>query len=51
MILITGGFGYFGSHACCCLAEVVMDFLVLDNLSNSSIESLKRVHRITGKEV
>ena len=48
-ILVTGGAGYIGSHACVALLEAGYDIVVVDNLSNSSIESLARVKQITGK--
>ena len=50
-ILVTGGAGYIGSHTCVELLNSGYDVLVLDNLSNSSDESLKRVQAITGKEL
>lgn len=50
-ILITGGAGYIGSHTLVELNKVGYDFIVYDNLSNSSKESLKRVKKITGKKV
>jgi len=48
MILITGGVGYIGSHTCIELLAEGYELVVLDNLSNSSLESLKRVELITG---
>lgn len=51
MILITGGAGYIGSRTCIELHNAGYDFVVFDNLSNSSKESLLRVARIIGKEV
>jgi UDP-glucose 4-epimerase len=48
-ILVTGGAGYIGSHTCVELLNANYDVVVLDNLSNSSIESLKRVQDITQK--
>ncbi|OQX36732.1 MAG: UDP-glucose 4-epimerase GalE [Oceanospirillales bacterium LUC14_002_19_P2] len=48
-ILVTGGAGYIGSHTCVELLEKGYDVLVLDNLCNSSAESLRRVEQITGK--
>ena len=48
-ILVTGGAGYIGSHTCVELLNDGYDIIVLDNLSNSSEESLKRVQTITGK--
>lgn len=50
-VLVTGGAGYIGSHATLVLLEAGFDVVVLDNLSNSSQESLRRVERITGKTV
>lgn len=48
-ILVTGGAGYIGSHTCVELLEAGYSVVVLDNLSNSSEESLRRVQKITGK--
>lgn len=49
-ILVTGGAGYIGSHTCVELLNAGYDIVVLDNLSNSKFESLRRVKEITGKE-
>lgn len=48
-ILVTGGAGYIGSHTCVELLNEGHDVVVVDNLSNSSKESLARVKKITGK--
>lgn len=48
-ILVTGGAGYIGSHTCVELLEAGYEVIVLDNLSNSCEESLKRVQELTGK--
>ena len=48
-ILVTGGAGYIGSHTCVELLEAEHEVIVLDNLSNSGEESLKRVQELTGK--
>lgn len=50
-ILVTGGAGYIGSHTVVELQNAGYDVVVLDNLMNSSEESLKRVEKITGKPV
>ncbi|WP_199529271.1 UDP-glucose 4-epimerase GalE [Pseudoalteromonas sp. bablab_jr010] len=50
-ILVTGGAGYIGSHTVLELLQQGTDVVVLDNLSNSSNESLARVKQITGKDV
>lgn len=50
-ILITGGAGYIGSHTLVELAKKNYDFIVYDNLSNSSQESLKRVEKIINKPI
>lgn len=49
-ILVTGGAGYIGSHTCVELQNAGYDVVVVDNLCNSSEESLKRVEQITGKK-
>ncbi|MHC4939407.1 MAG: UDP-glucose 4-epimerase GalE [Planctomycetota bacterium] len=50
-ILVTGGAGYIGSHCCVELLNAGYGVVVLDNLSNSSRESLRRVEEITGKSL
>jgi UDP-glucose 4-epimerase len=50
-ILVTGGAGYIGSHACVELLNTGYDVVVVDNLCNSYAESLNRVKKITGKEL
>ena len=49
VILVTGGAGYIGSHTCLVLLQAGYRVVVLDNLSNSSAESLKRVQALAGK--
>lgn len=50
-ILVTGGAGFIGSHTLVELLQAGHNVVVVDNLCNSSLESLKRVKQITGKEV
>ena len=49
-ILVTGGCGYIGSHTCLELLNSGYEVVVVDNLDNSSEESLVRVEKITGKK-
>jgi UDP-glucose 4-epimerase len=51
MILVTGGAGYIGSHTCVELLEAGYEVVIVDNLSNSKRESIKRIKELTGKEV
>ncbi|MFH5886131.1 UDP-glucose 4-epimerase GalE [Halalkalibaculum sp. DA3122] len=48
-ILVTGGAGYIGSHTTVELLEDNYEVIVVDNLSNSKKEALRRVEEITGK--
>ena len=50
-ILVTGGAGYIGSHTLVELINAGFQCVVLDNLSNSFFESLKRVEVITGQSI
>ena len=50
-ILVTGGVGYIGSHTCVELLNMDYDVIVVDNLSNSNQESLRRVEEITRKRL
>ncbi len=49
-ILITGGAGFIGSHAAVALLEAGYDIVVVDNLANSQMESVRRIKELTGKE-
>lgn len=50
-ILVTGGAGYIGSHTCVELLNAGYEVVVVDNLSNSCMEAVKRVEEITGKSI
>ncbi len=50
-ILITGGAGFIGSHACVEFLDAGFSIVVMDNLSNSKEESIRRIEQITGKTV
>lgn len=50
-ILVTGGAGYIGSHACLEFLQAGYDVVVLDNLCNSSPEALRRVQQLSGREL
>ena len=50
-ILVTGGAGYICSHTCIQLLSAGHEVVVLDNLSNSSVESLARVQALAAKKL
>ncbi len=50
-VLVTGGAGYIGSHTCVELLTAGHEAIVVDNLSNSSEEAIRRVEAITGKQL
>jgi UDP-glucose 4-epimerase len=50
-ILVTGGAGYIGSHTCLELLQAGHDVVVVDNLDNSSEESLRRVQDLAGRSL
>ncbi|ENX03735.1 UDP-glucose 4-epimerase [Acinetobacter sp. CIP 101934] len=50
-VLVTGGAGYIGSHTCLELLNAGHEVVVLDNLSNSSKESLNRVQALASKSL
>ena len=49
-ILVTGGLGFIGSHTVVELQQAGYDVIIIDNLSNSSIEVLDRISKITDKK-
>ncbi|MBF6651674.1 UDP-glucose 4-epimerase GalE [Flavobacterium columnare] len=49
-ILVTGGLGFIGSHTVVELQNKGFEVIIIDNLSNSSIEVLQRIENITSKK-
>lgn len=49
-ILLTGGLGFIGSHTAVELLKKGHEVVIADNLSNSKIEVLDKIKKITGKE-
>ena len=49
-ILVTGGLGFIGSHTVVELQNKGFEVIVVDNLSNSSLDVLDGIERITGKK-
>ena len=47
-ILVTGGTGFIGSHTTVELIEAGYEVVIVDNLSNSKIEVLDGIEKITG---
>jgi UDP-glucose 4-epimerase len=50
-VIVTGGAGYIGSHTCLELLQAGYQVTVIDNLCNSSRESIRRVEELTGKSI
>jgi len=50
-ILVTGGTGYIGAHTIVDLIENGFEVISADNLSRSSVDSLKGIEKITGKKI
>ena len=48
-ILVAGGTGYIGSHTTVELQNAGYEVVIIDDLSNSNIEVLDGIERITGK--
>lgn len=49
-VLVTGGAGYIGSHACVELLNAGHDIVIVDNFVNSKPEALDCIRKITGKD-
>lgn len=50
-VLVTGGAGYIGSHTCLELLSAGHDVMVVDNLSNSRLEAMRRVQELAGRSL
>lgn len=50
-VIVTGGAGYIGSHTCLELLHAGHRVTVIDNLCNSSKESIRRVEELTGRSI
>ena len=48
-ILVTGGLGFIGSHTCVELLNSGYEVVIVDNLSNSNIDVLDKIEKITSK--
>ena len=46
-ILLTGGFGYIGTHTATILSEKNLDFVIYDNFSNCKKSVINRLEKIT----
>ena len=49
-ILVTGGTGYIGSHTVVELLKSGKEIVIVDNLLNSSIETIDKIKQITKKD-
>ena len=50
-ILLTGGFGYIGSHTATILADKKKEFIIYDNFSNSKIDIVERLEKTTKQKI
>ncbi len=50
-ILVTGGAGYIASHTNVVLLKQGYEVVAIDNFSNSNIDAVKNVEKITGKKI
>ena len=50
-VLVTGGAGYIGSHTCVQLLQAGHEVFVIDDLSNSDEEAVRRVEELAGRPV
>lgn len=49
-ILITGGAGFIGSHTAVAMAEAGYDIVIVDNLSNSKLDVIEKIHALINPE-
>ncbi len=49
-VLVTGGLGFIGSHTVVELQNKGFDVVIIDDLSNASVEVLDGIYSITGKK-
>lgn len=50
-IFVTGGLGYIGAHTCLDLLEAGHELLVIDNLTNSSLEVKKHIEHLSSSKL
>ena len=50
-ILLTGGFGYIGSHTAAILSDRNEEFVIYDNFSNIKLDIVKRLEETTNKKI
>ena len=50
-ILLTGGFGYIGSHTASILADNKEEFIIYDDFSNSKISIIERLEKTTNQKI
>ena len=50
-ILLTGGFGYIGSHTAAILSERKAEFIIFDDFSNCRENIVERLERVIGKKI
>ena len=48
MILVTGGLGFIGSHIALSLLAQGQEIVIVDNLANSTLQTLERLEYISG---
>ncbi|MDB0198879.1 UDP-glucose 4-epimerase, partial [Acinetobacter baumannii] len=51
MILVTGGLGFIGSHIALSLMAQGQEVVLVDNLANSTLQTLERLEYISGMYV